>query len=32
MFQKELIIGCLISYVALDVMLGLMVHKNNPKS
>lgn len=31
MFQKELIIGCLISYVALDVMLGLMVHKNNPE-
>jgi hypothetical protein len=31
MFQKELIIGCLISYVALDIMLGIMVHKNNPE-
>ncbi len=31
MFQKELIIGCLISYVALDILLGVMVHKNNPE-
>ena len=30
MFSKDLLIGILVSYIVLDVCLGVMVYKKNP--
>ena len=30
MFSKELLIGILVSYIVLDISMGVMVYKKNP--